>query len=158
MKKLILLRGPSGTGKTTVGRAIIERESMGRKELAYEADWYEADMFHMKRNGTYAFDFERLSNAHKWCQLSTEKAMFQETDLVIVSNTSTTRKECEPYIGLAHRFGYEVEIVRTPGPWDVDLMNERNTHGVPRDVLEKQLARYAPFPEETEWSDMSVFA
>jgi len=156
MKKLVLLRGPSGTGKSSIAHALwsvaMKSNSVGMGLIV------EADMFHLKGDGTYAFDFERLSNAHKWCQLTAEKAMFQETDLVIVSNTSTTQKECKPYIDLAHRFGYEVEIVRTPGPWDVDLMNERNTHGVPRDVLEKQLARYAPFPEETEWSDMSVFA
>jgi len=34
----------------------------------------------------------------------------------------------------------------------------RNVHSVPIDTLRKQLERYTEHPNETEWSDMTIFS
>lgn len=156
--KLVIIRGPSGSGKSTIAKALGG---------SMQHNWFEADMFFMS-NGHYQFNPRELGKAHKWCQNAVYTALdlcihytyagYKTDDLVIVSNTSTTLSEANDYIRIAQEVGVdELEIIRTPGPWIVDDLLVRNEHNVPREVLEKQLARYTPFDFETEWSDMSIF-
>lgn len=121
---------------------------------------HEADKFFMNPNSfeeQYRFEPGMLGAAHRYCQLGVEREMYHHAPLVVVSNTGTRLKEIQPYIDLAELYNYEVEIIRTPGPWDPQVLFERNTHNVPLATIEKQLARYAEHPDETEWSDMTIF-
>ena len=155
MRKLIILRGPSGSGKSTIADCLFDRfEGKGYTH-------YEADHFFLRGwncgVGEYHFDANKLGSAHTWCRTSIERAMFHGVDSVVVSNTSMRIKEIQPYLDLAKEYGYELEILRTPGPWDADTLFARNVHSVPLDVIRKQIARYVPHDNETEWTDMSVF-
>jgi len=147
MKKLIILRGPSGSGKSTLANHL----SAGVVSV-FEADKYFA------YDHDYKFDVDQLGNAHNWCRMGVERQMFHRVELVIVSNTSTTKWEMKPYLELADKYDYEVEIIRTPGPWDAAVLFERNIHNVPLATLEKQINRYKPHEDETEWTDMSIFS
>jgi tRNA uridine 5-carbamoylmethylation protein Kti12 len=115
----------------------------------------------MKLNGfcepTYEFDYNKLYAAHRWNMGNVERDLFLGRPIVVVSNTSMAHKEVKPYLELAEQYDYDYEIIRTPGPWDVDVLFERNTHGVPRDVIERQIARYQPMTSETEWSDLTIY-
>lgn len=56
---------------------------------------------------------------------------------IVVSNTSTTEKEMQPYLDLAKEFGYTV----------VSLIVENrhgnsSVHGVPKETLEKMKNRF----------------
>lgn len=154
--KLTILRGPSGSGKSTIASFLQDRD---------DAPYHEADAFfdrswfvgNTSPHPSYRFDPSKLSQAHAWCRLGVEKHLFEGVSTVIVSNTNMTLWEISPYIELADKYNYEVEIWRTPRPWDPDVLFQRNVHGVPLDVLKKQVAKYKSIPGEQAWTDLSVF-
>lgn len=152
--KLCLIRGPSGTGKSTIAREIHGRES-NRCGKVYH---YESDQFFVdEHTGTYRFNVAKLSAAHKWNQLQVERAMLHESPIIIVSNTFIAHWEMEHYMELAEEYRYEVQIIRSPGPWSVENSAMRNKHSVPLDVLKRHINSYQPHDTETEWTDMSIF-
>lgn len=147
--KLIIIRGPSGSGKSTLAHHLGGIAG---------ANWFEADMFFHGQDGSYHFNPRKLGQAHVWCQTKTIEALHNpKTPQVIVSNTSTTISELNTYVDIARRVGAFCEVIRTPAPWNIDDLFARNEHNVPREVLEKQVARYVAAPGETEWSDMTIF-
>jgi predicted kinase len=131
-KLLIILRGIPGSGKSTFARM------MWSDYVICEADkyWYDED-------GNYNFDPSKLKQAHEWCQSQVRKFM-QDNTLndqfyreIVVSNTSTTEKELQPYLDLANEFGYKV----------VSLIVENrhgnsNVHNVPQETLQKMKDRF----------------
>ncbi|EIH0451243.1 AAA family ATPase, partial [Escherichia coli] len=98
MKQLIILRGVSGAGKSTVA------------EIISEGYWpiCEADQYHYTESGVYDWKPENVGKAHAWCQSIVRDAMASNLNKIIVSNTSTTEKELKPYLTLAEEFGYQV--------------------------------------------------
>lgn len=97
---------------------------------------FEADMYFMV-NGEYRFEPDKLHLAHKWCQIQTEKAMVDDTAIVIISNTFTQEWEMERYYELAKNYGYRVTSL---------VVENRhggvNQHGVPEDKLEIMKNRF----------------
>jgi predicted kinase len=67
-------------------------------------------------------------------------------DAVIIDNTNVSPRECEPYVLFAQANGYEVKFLEPETPWafDLDELEKKNTHGVPRHALERMLARWVP--------------
>lgn len=98
MKQLIILRGVSGAGKSTVAEIISENH------------WpiCEADQYHYTEDGVYEWKEENIHKAHQWCRVKVQKYMQYGVEKIIVSNTSTTEKELKPYLTLAEEFGYQV--------------------------------------------------
>jgi predicted kinase len=122
---LILIRGISGSGKTTHAKELI-------KQIPTFSH-YEADMY-FYRNGKYQFAPNKLNLAHHWCKTQTENDL-QNGKSVIVSNTFTQKWELEPYIQLARKYNADILIKKATG-------NYQNVHGVPDDVVEKMRARW----------------
>jgi len=131
-KVLIILRGLPGSGKSTFAR------SMWSEHAICEADqyWYDKD-------GHYNFDASKLRQAHEWCQAKVRQFMVDNTlnsffyRKIVVSNTSTTERELQPYLDLANEFGYTV----------VSLVVENrhgntNVHDVPQETLQKMKDRF----------------
>lgn len=145
--KLIIIRGPSGSGKSTIARHLGGQP----KNNHFEADMY------FDKNGHYNFDANKLGAAHAWCQAQTHAAMARGEATVIVSNTSMTLAELKPYLDAALRHGYAVTIYRTPKPWCVEVLKGRNAHGVPYQVISKQINKYAATQQETEWTNVEIF-
>jgi adenylate kinase family enzyme len=128
MKKLILLRGLPGSGKSTFADLI------GARGAGYAH--FEADMYFMK-DGKYKFDPSQIKMAHNWCMIQTEKAMADDTSIIIVSNTFTQEWEMDFYYEKAKYYDYDV--------FSVILENRHggvNTHGVPEDKLEIMKNRF----------------
>ena len=128
MNNLILLRGLPGSGKSTVAELI------GAKGAGYAH--FEADMYFME-DGVYKFDPTKLRMAHNWCQIQTEKAMADDTAIVIVSNTFTQEWEMERYYELGKIYNYRVTSL---------VVENRhggvNVHNVPEDKLEAMKNRF----------------
>lgn len=128
MNNLILLRGLPGSGKSTVAELI------GAKGAGYAH--FEADMYFME-DGVYKFDPTKLRMAHNWCQIQTEKAMADDTAIVIVSNTFTQEWEMERYYELGKIYNYRVTSL---------VVENRhggvNVHNVPEDKLEAMRNRF----------------
>lgn len=135
-KTLYVIRGIAGSGKSTYAKTISPNH-------------FEADMFWELLDGTYRFDMDKLSYAHKWCQAKVSEAMFRNEKKIVVSNTFTTLSEIEPYIQMAKQFEYKVKIINMRTQY-------KSVHNVPEDVLNKMKKRWQEIPEEWTISFITV--
>lgn len=147
MKKLIIIRGISGSGKSYTAKKIydgilynLDENDVVRNNITIiEADQY----FYDGKN--YNFDATLLGDAHTYCRLSVKKEIaIVKCKNIIVSNTFTQFWEMEDYIKLADKYGYLVEIRESDSPWryNVDECFKRNTHNVPYETIKKQMNRF----------------
>lgn len=133
MKKLIIIRGVSGSGKSTFAKTLAEAfKAQGLRAFKCEAD----DYFYESEDSDYKFDPTKLQLAHEWCQDCVEIAMEGGVEVVILSNTSTANWELEPYLKMAENFGYTVDCLVKENRHD-----GVNVHDVPEHVLERQRER-----------------
>lgn len=127
MKQLYLIRGVSGSGKTSLAKSM---EQGMRYSRAIAAD----DYFMVE--GKYLFDANKLHNAHMWCQDQVEGLMICDMSHIIVHNTFTTEKEMEPYFNLAKTHGYQVVTLVVE-----NRHGSKSVHDVPNEVIDRQRAR-----------------
>lgn len=129
MKKLVLVRGLPGSGKST------KAKSLGGKHI--EADTY------FIRDGVYQFNDREIASAHSWCQYECADAMEACTPLIVVSNTFTQEWEMRSYLDMACENGYQVEIKDL---FDAGLTDEelaaRCVHSVPVQSIARMRARW----------------
>lgn len=142
MRELILLRGVSGVGKTTIAEMFFRLgdgdteegiPSFGDSVSTYSADDYFID----SDTGEYKFDPTKLKDAHKSCQSSVEGAMKEEMEHIVVHNTFTTEWEMESYFDLALHYGYRVSTLIVENRHE-----SKSIHDVPDEVIEKQRKRF----------------
>ena len=95
MKKLILVRGVSGSGKSTVAE-MFENDTTE----SVEAD----DYFVNQETGEYNFDASQLGSAHSWCQF-VARTKLKNGLSIIVSNTSVSEKDVKVYQEIAEECG-----------------------------------------------------
>lgn len=132
MRKLIILRGVSGSGKSTFAKTLVEAfTALGLKAIDCAAD----DFFY-DREGNYNFDVTELQEAHSWCKERVEVAMEGGVDVIILSNTSTAEWEFKPYMTLAGEYGYTVDSLIKE-----NRHNGKSVHDVPDKILEVQRQR-----------------
>ena len=150
MKKIILIRGISGSSKSTLANKLIGTHLHSGSSF-YVYYNFEADKWFVNESNKYIFDPKEIHSAHRWCQLSVENFLRSYKDCVaVVSNTSTTYKEILPYALLAQKYGAEIEIMEPNNPWSRDVAEcyKRNTHNVPLETIQKQLDRLEDNPLE----------
>lgn len=124
-KLLILMRGVSGSGKSTVAQNIAN---------ATGGTIFSTDDFFMQ-NGKYVFDQSQISSNHLKNQQRTEAAMARGVSPIIIDNTHTQAWEMKPYYDLATKYGYRIEI-KQPGDADFPdvgyeelLRRQKTRHG-----------------------------
>jgi len=129
-KTLYITRGLSGSGKSTLA-----------KQLGGEV--YSSDDFFMV-NGEYVWDEEGVPYAHFWNRGRVEEAMKKGDSPIIADNTNVKKWEMKPYVELALKYGYEVELKEPQTPWkfDAEELAKRNTHGVPLERIEQKLKQW----------------
>lgn len=127
-KVLFLIRGSSGSGKTTYANQLLQAFT----DIGMKVKHFEADQYFMK-DGNYHFNPSKLTEVHKKCFDNTRSALDdEETNVVIVSNTFIKKWEIEPYLKLVEeRKNVAVKILRM-------LAQFQNQHGVPLEKIEKQ--------------------
>jgi predicted kinase len=146
-KKLYILQGITGSGKTTKAHTLTDS--------AYIC---EADQYWLNCAGDYLFVPSKLGCAHKWCQDKVRRFMSEDIKTIVCSNTNLTPKERKPYIDLAKEYDYDVELVLPDSPWFLDVLPRlrnktftdddvwtfvrKNTHGVPFDSVKKMMERW----------------
>lgn len=126
MKILLLVRGASGSGKSTFVEDLVVADDVGW----CEADWY------FGHYDNYKFDPAKLKNAHAWCQRQIKEQMVCGTEKVVVSNTFTTEREMKPYLNLAEKYGYTVFTVIVE-----NRHGNKDVHNVPEETRQKQAER-----------------
>ena len=139
--KVYIIRGAPGTGKTTEASKIMDEDE---NVVHCSADNYFYEVAAL--NGTsYLEEFKPwlVGKAHQFCWgafIHALVVMGEET--IIVDNTNTYQWEYENYVLLAEQLGYEVEIIVTDMSESAEVYHERNTHGVPLEVIERMLREF----------------
>jgi predicted kinase len=123
----IILRGVSGSGKTTIAEYLEFIATDNLECVICTAD----DFFY--KDGEYLFDASKLGQAHEYCKEKAEAAMKENVGLVIIANTNTSEWEYKPYVQIAEENGYNIVSLVIE-----NLHGNKNVHGVPDEVLEKQ--------------------
>ncbi|KAL0478926.1 hypothetical protein AKO1_007833 [Acrasis kona] len=136
-KKLYILRGISGSGKSYLANQIIEKEGGGQ---IFSAD----DYFINKNTGKYEYKADKIANAHTWSQNRAWDAMEKGVTPIIIDNTNTKCWEAKPYVEEGLKNGYKVEIQEPTTPWakNAEELFNRNQHGVPLESIMSMLNRW----------------
>lgn len=124
MPSLYLLRGVSGSGKSTFA-----------KELAglLECNYWEADMYFINpMTKEYKFNPAWIGQAHGWCFQNFYTDVCCNAD-VVVSNTFTAEADMQRYIDTAKEFGYTVTSLVVE-----NRANTKSIHSVPEATLQRQ--------------------
>jgi len=124
IKRLYLVRGLPGTGKTTLARMIAPAAT-------FSADDY------FENGAEYSFDPTQIRKALETCEARTRRAMELGVDRLAVANTFSRRHELQPYRELAERFGYQVAVVECQTIFG-------NVHGVSEEAIEAMRNRWEP--------------
>ena len=127
MKTLIIIRGIPGSGKSTLAKLLVPEEQI-----------FEADKFWYDKEGNYNFDMSRLYQAHMWCQQELEFAMEGNYDRLVISNTTTTEKEIQPYLDLAKKYDYRAVSLIVE-----NRHGNESVHNVPIEVIDKMKDRFS---------------
>lgn len=127
-----------GTGKTTLAHKLkAEVEESGNSAIVLSTD------DHWMEDGEYKFDIKRIGEAHEW-NLGRVKDAINVYDCIIVDNTNIVWNDFKKYIGVAVTYNYTVMLAEPKTDWknDVDECDEKNTHNVPKWVIDKMLHKY----------------
>ncbi len=147
MKKVIVLSGVSGVGKSTYAKKLCDESSHYTTCTIVSADDFFTTTYMNgeKEVSEYNFDPSKLSLAHGECFRAFINALLScpgLSGLVVVDNTNTTSEEIAPYILGAQAYGWDVEIVTLyPAHTTIDECYARNVHGVGFAAVEAQGSR-----------------
>ena len=135
MNILVVMQGPSGGGKSTVGKLLKAMfEGLGQVVKICSTD----EQFEV--NGVYKFDPSKIVAYHTINQKKARAAL-EAGDTVIVDNTNTQCWEAKPYVQAAVELGIPVFFHRVDGGY-------KNIHGVPQDKVDAMRARLEPLTVE----------
>lgn len=133
---VVVLRGPSGIGKTTFANWCLEAAGW------HVVDVVSADHFFTK-DGRYEFDRTKLGLAHADCY-ARFLAVLQRplgARIVLVDNTNTEAWHAAPYILAAQAHGLPYRIVELDDDVSVGTLARRNVHGVDERTICRQAAQ-----------------
>jgi predicted kinase len=139
MRKLIIMRGLPGSGKShRANNLCLFYRSKDCDAVICSAD----DFFLIGSN--YEFDASQLDLAHTHCKSMCAEYMKKDYDYIIIDNTNITFKEIIPYLELAVRFKYKVELLESNSvwAWNAEECFKRTVHGVPLDKIKEMLKKY----------------
>lgn len=144
MKQVVIMRGPPGSGKSTLTAEV-------EYQYGKPATICSADHFYYfgkpQEAGNYKFDPKLIGKAHGQCKSNFEDALIDNEDLVIVDNTNIKAKEFNWYINKAIELNYNVAVYSIYG-CKADECFKSNVHGVPKDTISKMIDSFADTPNE----------
>lgn len=137
---MVILRGPPGSGKSYLGREIINKTVNGD----YPNHIFSADDYFLNERGQYNYVPDRIKNAHEFNQNRVRKKCAEGWSPIIVDNTHIKIWEMFPYCHFAVQNGYIIEMCEPVTPWSRSpaKLAMKNTHGVPRNVIENMIQNY----------------
>lgn len=105
MKKVIIMRSPSGGGKSTKARELKRKyEDMGMSVSIHSTD----DLF--IQDNVYKSDPSKIKQNHDKNFDNFRNSLRSGINIIIVDNTNINSFEYERYVNEARRNGYEVEF------------------------------------------------
>ncbi len=131
-KRLILLRGLPGSGKSEVAKQLVENGVI-----------HSTDDFFIE-DGVYVFDNNKLSKFHYFNFLNSIRSMQKGISPIIIDNTNILSENCADYVECGKMYGYDIVVVEPDTPWafDIEELMKRNKHCVPRETMVDMLEKY----------------
>lgn len=127
MTELVLVRGHSGSGKTTFAKSLQGFVPVAGDDYFTVGDKYE-------------FNPALLGAAHDYCLKETARNLRLGCD-VVVHNTFTRLWEMDKYTQLAKDYGVKLTVYRCSNFY-------QNVHGVPDKVVQRQINRMQDYEGE----------
>lgn len=141
-KSMVLIRGLPGSGKSTLGRKILNSPN---KISTAPSSQVEADQFFEVRGG-YLWNASLRDLAHQWCLAEAFRRLLWH-DRIVVANTFVKRWQMMLYIEQARKFRIRVHLLEPDGnKLSPIALSQRNVHSVPVEAIERM---------KTEWEDMT---
>jgi len=139
MKTLIVMRGPSGSGKSSYANDTWP----GCTRCSAD------DYFYNTKTDQYEFDPTKLGQAHQWCLNKVLNALLAGDKYVVLDNTNIHKWEYENYELIAEMLDYRVEFheFHIDTIEDLKFVAQRNTHGVPDAVVALKAMQFEPEPD-----------
>jgi len=147
LKRVVILRGVSGSGKTTYAKTICAQHD---EVVVCSADDFFMHQAWNPDKGSlleYQFDPARLGEAHTYCFGKFLDALYQEGDrVIIVDNTFIHKWEIENYLKAAWFVGAVVEVheIRIQTLDELQECIRRNVHRVPPEVVTRMALEFEP--------------
>jgi len=138
MKQVIIVRGIPGSGKST----LVKNDYPDAVICSADNYFEEVAALH---NSTYRKEFKPwlVGKAHQHCWYQFIHALcVMEEETIVVDNTNIHEWEYDNYSFLAKLNGYSVEVVSIPMTETAEVYHERNTHGVPLEVIQRMMNEY----------------
>ena len=137
-KKVIILRGSPGSGKST----YIRNHLPGAVVCS-------ADDFFIKNVGgkqTYVFNPTQLGAAHNQCFNCFKQAIGDNEPLIVIDNTNIFRQHYQKYVDYARMNGYDVyqKVLKT---------SFKNVHNVPDTAVERMKKNLEVDPDLPEYDE-----
>lgn len=145
MRKMVIMRGVSGSGKSTWVREAMEADRWGKgaRIVVVSADFYWDE---------HPFSPSRLPEAHAWCRGRAMRAAFEDVGkglVLIVDNTNTRFWEFRDYVAMARFSDMQIEVVELL-PADLGAVidcAQRNIHKVPVSTVVRQWEHWEKLPD-----------
>lgn len=122
MKTCIILRGCSGSGKTTFCDLI-----------AYPKVVCCADDYFYDTEGNYNWNASEIGNAHSYCRERFDVALDDEIANIILDNTNTKESDWKYYVDEATKAGYRITFVVLE-----NRHGNKDLHNLPEQTLQRQ--------------------
>ena len=126
-KNVFIIRGLPGAGKSTLSKRLVDNE-----DHICEADHYQVD-----EDGNYDFQADRIHYAHNECKAKFQGLITRGVSSIVVSNTSTTVKEFQPYKKFAEKNGYRVTVLIVE-----NRHGNKSIHDVPEESMTRMHDRF----------------
>jgi tRNA uridine 5-carbamoylmethylation protein Kti12 len=136
-RRVVILRGEPGSGKTTEARRLERRARVFYDRVAIHST---NDYFEQERR----FDSQRLGEFHERNFNAFVRSLRSGIELVIVDNCNSQRWEYERYVEAARAHGYKVAFLVMPPLPVAELVRrtQKNGHCVPEHTIRNIIARW----------------
>jgi predicted kinase len=153
INQLLIIRGPSGAGKTTLVESLIRKSPKGVYNYHLSADFYMHEGYPEKpiAECPYVFKPEQLKENHRRVfQEFIEVVAYTLLDKskvasIYLDNTNLQWWEFELYARVAKKLNYEVKQLIPEIKASPEEMAKRNKHGVPWSKIEEMIGKFESY-------------
>ena len=130
-RNLILLRGVSGAGKSTVANLFVDAHIISTDDFFIFDGEYRFDANNLAKNHAKAVDMTEQEMRYAMYHYETEK------HTIVIHNTFTKRWEMKPYFILAEKYGYMIHTLIVENRHESESI-----HNIPQPTVEAQRYRF----------------
>lgn len=163
-KKVLILSGVPGSGKSTLRNKVLERYPVREAGYVNTDQFFERAVQDLTKPSDrweveFKFDGSKLPEAHGWCMrkfVAAATTSCSGTDLIIVDNTNTTVAEIAPYAAVGQAFMWDVAVFTVSCM--ADVAHARNVHGLGLETVKRMAENIGSRQLPPWWKQFSSVA